>query len=197
MKGDSTAAALLRSLCGVDPEEVLARIFDGDPLQLQGLVMRVLRGNGFLLDPDRCMQHSLEEIAFTVSGADEVDAKEIDRVWIERCVDRACDRLIALDEAAERRWTQGFEVQAGTHRFLSEAFGVRWGRGRAASVAFHRLPLRTRLVFFAICVERTPAERWLEATDGSPAELRDDVWMAFEALGFVTDNDVAEFRARG
>lgn len=197
MKGNPTAAALLQSLCGADPEEVLARIFDGDPLQLQSLVMRVLRGNGFLLDPDRCMQHSLEEIAFTISGADDADAKDLDRVWLERCVDRACDHILAADEAAERRWILGHGAQEGSHRFLSEAFGVRWGHGRSASVAFHRLPLRTRLAFFALCVERTPAERWLAQAGGSSTELRNDVWKVFEALGFVSDLDVAEFRARG
>jgi hypothetical protein len=191
------ASRLLQSLCGMPVEVILARIFEGDPLELQAAVMRGLRCNGFLIDPDRCLQHSLEEIAFEVSGTGQEFVSEIDEVWIERCVDRACDQILAKDLEDQDLGERGAVVDAGTHRYLSEAFGITWGQGRSASVAFHALGLQARLTFFAVCVDRMPAMDWLEMTGGTHDQLRDDIWDVFCALGYVSEGEVAEFRARG
>ncbi len=194
--GQSEATQLLQGLRGESPEVVLSRIFDGDPIDLQAVVMRVLRRNGLLLDPDRCLQHSLEEVAYVVGHMEPNDPELIDKVWIEQCAERSCDRLLREDEEAESLWEMGLPAPQGTHRFLSEAFGVDWGMGRTASVGFHHLPLRARLSFFAVCVERVQAEQWMEQTETDQEELRRDLWDVFNALGYVNAEEVEEFRAR-
>jgi hypothetical protein len=180
---------VLVGLLGKDPSEILCKIAEGDPLGLQPVCMRLIRSEALIMDPARLLEAALLEVA---ANAGLCEVEDLHPDWLDHCVERALKRLCNQDREAVRKG-KAPPIEDGGYDFVSDAFGVKYGDGRKASVAFQDLELRARRAFFALLVDEKSIEEVIEMGLGTEETLREDVWNALRALGHVTADEVQKF----
>ena len=185
----SRERTLLERLVGKEPEEILPRIHDGDPLGIHVLVMRRLREQGFILDPIRSFERALREVAFDVALA---GAEHLHPDFLQTSVDRALAWLVNFDAEAERNSNGRPPFDNEPYEFVFRAFGARREGARLATVEFHKLPHRARLAFFALLVDEYTVEECLDLGMWDRHTLRRDCWEALRALGHLTPEEVED-----
>ena len=185
--------AFVESLLGKEPEEVLPRIQNGDRLGIQTIVMRRLREQALILDPERAFARSLVEVAYRASS---LTKDTLDADWLQSAVDAALERLVEIDAEAERDANGEVPRDAQPYQFVVQAFGTPPSMCRTATVEFNGLPHRTRFAFFVLLVDNHEVDDVLALGLWEPEELRLDIWTVFRALGHVTHEEVETFRNR-
>ena len=139
------AAPAWRSLLAGTPREVLARLVQGDPLGVRGVVSKRLRAGSVLLDADRVLLRVLARIARSAGryrGRPAIDD------WVDGHVLQVLGDVIREDhESARGRATTGEEEASDAFLALAGPLGLDPASMRRACSAFNVLPLADRAAF--------------------------------------------------
>ncbi len=178
-------------LTGRQPDAILERLLDGDPLRLRGLVARGIRGGCYFLDADRVQLRALACIAHGVT----IDGPPSDTAWIQQRVARAIEdvlkderRVVSMARAsrpAGARHGAALEVDGaevgGFHEeaepgaaalhSLAVPFGLVGADLRFACDVFNRRSARDRRAFFALFVDRQSLDEAADATGLSAVDV--------------------------
>ncbi len=157
-------------LAGRQPDEILARLLDGDPLRLRWLVAGEIRGGAYFLNADRVQLRALARIAHDVP----IDGPPADGAWVHEHVRGALADVLR----EERRAISGRQHAAPDHDppldvldALAGPLGFDGLDLRIACDAFNRMESKDRHAFFALFIERRSLDDAAKACLLSPADL--------------------------
>lgn len=157
-------------LAGRQPDLILRRLMDGDPLRLRSLVAGVIRGGAYFLNADRVQLRALARIAHDVP----IHGPPSDGAWIHDHVEAAlADVLVEERRAVAGRQADdvGDEMPCDALNALAGPLGFDGRDLRVACDAFNRLQPRDRRAFFALVIERRSLDDAAKACQLTPAEL--------------------------
>ncbi len=155
-------------LAGRQPDEILGRLLDGDPLRLRALVAGEVRGGAYFLNADRVQLRALARIAHDVP----IDGPPTDGAWIHEHVRGALkDVMVEERRAIAGRQGEGGELPTDVLDALAGPMGFDGRDLRVACDAFNRLEPRDRHAFFALVVERRSLDDAAKTCQMLPAEL--------------------------
>jgi len=144
-----------RSLLAGTPREVLARLVQGDPLGVRGVVARRLRSGSLLLDADRV---HLRVIAQLARSAGRYRGRPAVEDWVDGHVLRILAEVVREDHepagagaSTEPRAPDAFTALAGP-------LGLDPRSMRVACAAFNVLPLADRAAFIDLVLANRPLD---------------------------------------
>ncbi len=168
------------SLVRGSPHEVLARLVDGDPLELDARCRARLRERALLLCVRRLHLRSVARIAHAAKRyRGELPVDE----WIGGRIDYSIGELIDEDREDERSGVPPSRLGDARYAFLSETLGVEPGLARRACVGFNSLADDVRSTYFAIVVDRKTIRRYVAEGHGPPDRVRSQLSLALRTLG--------------
>jgi DNA-directed RNA polymerase specialized sigma24 family protein len=181
-------------LSGASPREVLARIMNGDPLEVRARVSARLRERALLFDVDRVLLRSFARTArFAVRyrGDPPLDA------WLASMVDEALADLLREDAEAERENAPLDERQHSVYCALARPLGLDPTRMRGVCSTFNALPDEERRAFHAFVIEGASLDDLARARSLSASEVARAARRALDALleraitsrAFATDEE--------
>ncbi len=171
-------------LKGGSPKEILARLLDGDPLEIRARCREQLHVRALLLSLDRLQLRTLARIAHSAPrwrGEPPLGA------WVEERIDHSMRELMEEDAEAVRSGIPHPGPGDGHFVFLSSLLGIEPHLGPRACVAFNAQPESVRRTFFAVVVEGTRLNRYVAEGNGSPEDVKQSLVRALRALG-LTDS---------
>lgn len=171
-------------LAGRDPDVILERLLDGDPLRLRGLVGRAIRRGCYFLDADRVHLRTLARIAHDVT----IDGPPADGAWVQAHVSGALDDLLRSER---RAIVTGAESDLETLRVLSAPLALEGADLRIACDSFNRLALADRQAFFALFVERLELDGAASSLGVSAALLARRARAALTGITDAVANGIA------
>jgi len=191
---DETAARWSRLFAGRSAREILERLMDGDPAEIEPRCRELLREQALLLDPTRLYVRSLARVAH----AARLHAKHasLDQ-WLRERIAESIDDLIEEDREAERSGIPPSEPWDPRYAFISEVLGLEPTIARRACADFNVLPHRVRHAFFAIAVEGTSIRRYVAEGHGPPARVKADLAHAARILGRTIGSRMLDEREDG
>lgn len=139
-----------RLLAGSSPREVLARLVNGDPLEVRALVARRLREQAYLMDGDRVF---LRAIARCARFSGRYRGRPALPAWLAERVDEAIGDLLQEDLAAAQRSGREGPAVCGAHADLARPLGLEPARMRLACLAFNHANPEVRRAFFDLVIE--------------------------------------------
>jgi len=152
-------------LVGRDPEALLGRIAEDDPLDLRRLCAIRLREAAVLVDPDRVHLGALSLVAFTAT----TDGPPDRRRAIVALVDRAVTEAVA-DAPLEDRGA-GADRAAGVFRAFAAPLALDPHALMRACEAFNACSPRERIAFFALVVDRRDLDGAARDARTAPVEF--------------------------
>jgi len=174
------------------PREILARLLEGDPLELRRRSVERVRSQALLLDAGRLHLRTVAHVARHASayrGAPPID------VWIAEKL--RCSTSELLEEDAER--AHSGEIPALRHGPLMEqiarTLGLEITTLALGLVAFHKAAHEVRSAFQGLVIDRRPLDAWCRTNDIAPDRAKAAVRRAFWALGVRREIDIDEFLA--
>lgn len=165
---------------GKSPSKILARIKDGDPLEIGPRALEALRKRAVLIHTDRAVSRSLARVAYAAvryEGEPELDQ------WLSSCIEQSLDELVSedlVDEVEERFYRYGW---------LSNRLGCELPMARLVTLAFNALPHETRNDFMTCVMEGTPVEEHASREGRPIAEIEKNVKHAFLSTALAHKND--------
>jgi hypothetical protein len=180
---DFPARDLLR---GASPNEVLAKLHRGDPLELMARCGERLRNQALLLQVDRLYLRTIARMAFAAHdyrGVPPLDA------WIADLMRLAQKELLSEDREAERTELTPDADRDPRLAFVSKSLGVEPGLARRAVNAFNRLPLEVRTTFFGVVIASRSPLIYASETGMAMERVRNHVRQALWTLGVRKDLD--------
>jgi len=181
-------------LSGRSPREILARVVDGDPLDLRARCELRVRTQAVLLDIHRLHLRSAAHVARHAPSY--VGTPPID-VWIGEKVRKATQEL--LQEDAERIAGGWIPEPPDDDRLLlvASTLGIDPALIGRGCVAFNRAPYDARAAFQSLILEAEDPSAWCKANsmslDRAMAALRTALW----ALGVREELDLDELLGGG
>ena len=157
-------------LAGRQPDQILTRLLDGDPLRLRWLVAQEIRGSAYFLNADRVQLRALARIAHDVP----LVGPPADGRWIREHVAGAVGDVLVEERRAVSNLKHGVREEDSPLDVLDALAGPLGFEGldlRVACDAFNRMESGDRHAFFALVVERRSLDDAAEACSLSPAEL--------------------------
>ncbi|QDV08708.1 hypothetical protein Poly30_42610 [Planctomycetes bacterium Poly30] len=170
-------------LSGRQPDVILARLLDGDPLRLRGLVARAIRGGSFFLDADRVHLRALARIAHDVT----IDGPPADGSWVQGHVDGAlgdvlrAERRAIVADGERANLDSGSDPELEALHAFAAPLGFEGADLRVACDAFNRRAAGERRAFFALFVERLGLEEAARACGLSGVDLARSARTALNA----------------
>jgi DNA-directed RNA polymerase specialized sigma24 family protein len=137
-------------LAGASPREVLARLLNGDPLDVRRAVARRLRERAYLFDADRVHLGAVARcarFALRYRGQPELDA------WLADIVDQTLLDLLREEQIGERSNAPTPEDDRSVYADLARPLGLEPTAMRAACAAFNREGEPERRAFYALVIE--------------------------------------------
>jgi len=181
-------AGALARLAGRPASEVLARISNGNPLNLYAQVAQRIRETYFVLDPDRVYEKALLVVAVGI----EVEARAFTRPeWLLGRIDRAIRLVLDKDSDEERSGVPPENPEEHFALFV-EAFFIDPSLARLSSIRLNGLEERIRKGFFHLIVEGRPLEEVLEMGLAPIERLQHDILTALEAIGLIDEEGFDE-----
>ena len=161
------------------PRQLLARILDGDPLDLE-LRCELRRDETcFLISVKRLYRKSAARIAH---GGCRYTGKPPIEEWIGKCIDQSIRDILDEDESGDRR---KLPIKVKAHyELLSEELGFTPELSRAAHVCFNLLEENCRAAYFALCVHGLSLEEYAAKVGETPKQIQKAV---SEAAGVVLE----------
>jgi len=141
-RGD--VAPAWRTILAGTPREVLARLVQGDPLGVRGVVANRLRSGSVLLDADRIHLRAIARIARSAGryrGRPAVDA------WVDGHVVQVLADVIREDHESTRAGAAAPAEVSEAFSALAGPLGLDPGSMRRACAVFNVLPLADRAAF--------------------------------------------------
>ena len=155
-------------LAGGSSKEVLARLVQGDPLELRAVVAERLRARAYLLPGDRVHLRSLARCArhaLGYRGRPPLDA------WLRDRVDEAVVDLLREDGQGPIEGEEAPPGELSYYRELAAPLGLDPAEMRGVCAAFNRLPEPDRAAFCALVIEGRPLEEVSEEAGASATEV--------------------------
>jgi len=168
---------------------VLAKLVEGDPLNIHERCMQRMRSRAVLVSLDRLALRAMARIArfaMKYRGLPELE------LWIRAQIDDSIEDLIVEDREAERACIPSTSSENGPYGFVSEALGVEPALARRVCVVFNNLADVERRAFWAVVMEGKPIERCAAEGQGSLADMRAALHNALLRLSLLDDDDVTE-----
>jgi len=190
MGDGSIAVSPLEALFGLEPEEILPKLREGDPLNIQEACVHILQDEASLIDPSRMFEHALIEVAFDASICT-IDDLHPD--WLDNSIRRALSRILTRDRREEER---GIPEQPEDFEYVRALFWRGEDPCRIGSIRYHALPAWMRRAFYALLMRDMPPQEAIEKGYGTKEQLRHACWSVFVAVGVVTEKEYAEFRRK-
>lgn len=147
---DARAAEHWRSvLGGMGPREVLARLLQGDPLELRRVVAARLQQRAYLFDADRVQLRALAHCArygVRYRGTPPLE------VWLAEIVDQALLDLLREDLQAERRGSRPDAQELAAFVDLARPLGLEPAAMRRVCLAHNLLREEDRRAFHGLVI---------------------------------------------
>ncbi|HEV8113715.1 MAG TPA: hypothetical protein VGR31_13145 [Planctomycetota bacterium] len=175
-------------LRGGSPKEILARLVDGDPLEVRARCKEQLHLRALLLSLDRLQLRTVARIAY---AAPRWRGEPPLGRWLVERIEHSMKELIDEDGEAVLSGIPDPEATDERYAFLSSLLGIEPQLGQRACVAFNAQPEPVRKAFFAVLIEGQRFNRYVAEGNGSPQEVKGYLRAAFRALGLAD-----EFRRR-
>lgn len=166
-------------LRGRSAREVLARLCDGDPLELGPRCSARIDERALLLDPGRLTNRAAARIAYDAlrwRGAPPLAA------FLTRAIDRAMGELVEEEAESAFHGLADAERALAHYGFLADLLGLEPSITGRACAAFNALPQVERETFWAVCLRR---ERILDVavrSQRSADDVRSELRATFELL---------------
>jgi len=168
--------ALLR---GGSAREILKRIFDGDPLEIEARCRAQIETRGYLLDVGRLHLRAIARVARAASGWS--GDPSLGEFIMER-IEYSAQELIQEDREEELSGTPCADPEDVRFAFLAETLGIPMALARRACVAFNYLPERVRCAYFAVLVQGKTVNRYVAEGHGPPERVKADIEMAVQTI---------------
>jgi len=159
---------------------VLARLIDGDPLEVEARCEERITHHAFLLALRRVHLRAVARIAHRAPryrGTPKLDE------WMNMRIDEAIHDLVEEDREQELGGLPPSEPWDPRYAFVSEALGMEPALARRACLEFNRLPHEVRRTYFAIAIEGKTIHRYVAEGNGPPRKVIENLNRALRALG--------------
>lgn len=166
-------------LTGTSPREVLAKLCDGDPLELGPRVVAYVDEMAFLVDPNRAWARSAARVAHAAMryrGKPELEA------FVRRNIVRAIEELIEEETEDELARVPLGDTPEAHLLFLWKLLGVELPLARRASIALNRQPSNVRTAFLALAARGTSIQEHATKTGATAEQVRELVERGLHAI---------------
>lgn len=155
-------------LHGGSPRQILGRLVDGDPLDLEKRCRTHLRHQGYFVDPDTVLHRSLARIAY---DADLYRPERSIETFVERRVRKSVHELVEEQLGEELGdISPGRSTEWEYYRSIANAVSLPPDRARRICCALNALPVDARVAFHRVLVERAKLRAVAEEL-GRPLEV--------------------------
>ncbi len=180
-------------LAGKSPREILARLVDGDPLELRSRCESRLRSQAILLDRHRLQLRAAAHVARHAPGY--AGLPPID-VWLAEKTRKAVQELIA--EAVESAAAGEIAQPPDDERLLAiaESMGMDPSVIARGCVAFNRAAYEARATFFGLVLDGRDPVEWCRENSSTPERVRASLKSALWALGVRGELDLDDWMRR-
>lgn len=164
------------------PEEVLARLLEGDPLGLAQRTSRCIAGRALLLQPQRLFDRAIACLAREgrlYRGDPPMEE------WISARIDRCADGLLLADWQQVRMGIPGRVGWPGDYAQIAERVGTSAALARAMCVAFNTLEFSTRDAFSQVFLQGKGLERYAAGAHVGLDVAKDRLAKALAALSLA------------
>lgn len=171
------------------PREVLARVIEGDPLDLRGRCEARLRNQALLLDARRLQLRAAAHIARHAPGY--TGTPPID-VWLAERIRKSVQELLEEQAVLAADGEAPEPPNDERLQLISETFGIDpsvFGRG---CVRFNRAPFDARASFYGLILEAKPPVAWAAANSMTVERAMRSLRAALWALGVDREVDLDE-----
>ena len=166
-------------LRGKSPREILERLIDGDPLEIEPRCRERLDTLAFLVDLSRT---HLRAVARVAHAATRWRGTPPFREWLQERIDFSIRELVTEDREEERAGMLPSEPLDPRYGFVSDVLGIEPELGRRACLAFNSLPDRVRCSYYAVAVLGSTVNDRVAEGYGPPERVRADIKMALQAI---------------
>ena len=166
-------------LRGNDPNEILTRIHEGDPLAVRDRCQFRITQRCLLVDIDRIFQRT---VALMTYRAVEYDGEPDLKQWIYDQIDHATTQIISEEREQEGLGLPATEPWDAHHRFVSDLLRIERRFARGGCLRFNDLDDEIRKTFFAIIVEGKTLARYASELKVSTGQVERLLREAFLAL---------------
>ncbi len=181
-------------LRGSDPQEIHARLSQGDALRLLENSTRRLREVWFLLDPERVYNRALGVCAKAASREDPPEDME---AWARTKIDLAIEQLVREDLEEERAHPEFVSEEVKAFPLLTESLMLDPDLVRSASVAFNSLAPLPRRAFYELLIEGREVPELIEAGPWNEDGLYQAIQTALATVGLDVQPEPADDQAKG
>jgi DNA-directed RNA polymerase specialized sigma24 family protein len=165
---------------GASPREILAKLCDGDPLEIGSRVSEHLRESAVLVDVRRAVSRAAARIAH--AGMRYRGRPELG-VFLKQTIEQGVEELIE-DEGEEERARLPIDDAPGAHHlFLWKLLGIEPALARRASIAFNRQPVEVRRAFLDVAGWGTSIREHASRTGATDERVRELLSAALRAMG--------------
>lgn len=178
--GDPLTQAESLTLLHGEPDEVLVRLRDGDPLRIGGVCVAYVERHALLLQLDRVLERALLKAAV---GAVRYEGTPPIDEWLQTLVAQAAYELLAENidtktggDPTDPAWQLRYNV-------LAAQLGVDPAEARRMAIVFNHLDGEVRRAFFRVVLRGQPGAEYAIAAGIAPEEARQLVGQAREAMG--------------
>jgi len=167
--------------------EILHRLYEGDPLGLEDRCTRRALGQALLIDPQRLLTSAMARVA--VDARDYLGDPPLD-TWIESCIDRAADSVIARDTEQECAGLPAHDSHDSHHLLLANRLGIERPLARRTAIVFHHLPLQVRRDFYGLVIQRKGVEEYATEAGASRESVLERFTYAVKMLSTLGEAGV-------
>lgn len=166
-------------LAGMSPREVLARLLQGDPLDLRRVVARCLAERAYLFDADRVHLRALAHCArYAVRYRGTPPLED----WLMEIVDQAILDLLREDAEAERRGTPTVAEDLAAFADFARPLGLEPQAMRRVCLAHNLLREPERQAFHALVISGRGLDEVARVLGISAVEVARRARRALEAV---------------
>ena len=171
-----SGSSLLR---GGNAREILERILDGDPLELEARCRERIERRAYLLDLGRL---HLRVVARVARAAPSWNGTPSLADFIMERIEYSMQELIQEDREEELSGSPAADPHDPRFRLLVETLGIPIALARRASLAFNYLPERVRCAYFAVLVQGRTVNRYVAEGHGPPGKVKADIELALKTI---------------
>ena len=163
--------------------EVLARLVDGDPLELEQRCRARQRERALLIDPYQLQLRTAARIAHAARG---YAGRPPLPSWIDERLEEALGDLVEEDRLADENGELPTEPWQPRIQYLSDALGLDPVLARRACIAFNQLPHDVRRTAWEVLIEGKSLNRCVAEGHGPPATVQQRIREALQAMQDAT-----------
>lgn len=141
-------------LVGRSPREVMERLHQGDPLELEGKCEQRIERRAMLMDVERLYWRATAYVAM-IAVRDEYRGDPPLNDFLDKHIDESIDSLLEEDWAAEKRG-EPIELGDPRYRMIAKQAGIEEPQARRVSLAFNTEPIRSRRLLFGALIKNLP-----------------------------------------